>query len=114
MLPLYFQNSETLGKKMNLLGFLVELLGNQGDRLDHVFTAIENDKKLLRTNEVDQLQAGIFRFECKSQRCRDSPRNMARIGEAFQLNKVDFPPKLLANGAAKSQGNGRLANPAGP
>ena len=70
-------------------------------------------RSFLRTNEVDQLQAGIFRFECKSQGCRDSPRNMARIGKAFQVNKIDFPAKLLGNGAANSQGNGRLANAAG-
>ena len=70
-------------------------------------------RSFLRTNEVDQLQAGIFRFECKSQGCRDSPRNMTRIGKAFQVNKIDFPAKLLGNGAANSQGNGRLANAAG-
>ena len=38
---------------------------------------------------------------------------MPRIGEAFQVNKIDFPAKLLGNGAANSQGNGRLANAAG-
>src|SRR6266581_5898700 len=113
MLALHFQQFATRGQKMDLLRFLVQLLGNQGDRLDHVLTAIENDKKLLRTNEVDQLQAGIFRLYCKSQRCRDGPRNMARIGKAFQVDKMDFPAKRLGNGAADSQGNGRLANAAG-
>src|SRR6266849_3081238 len=113
MLALYFQWFATRGQKIDLLRFLVELLGNQSDRLDHMLRAIENDKKLLRTNEVDQFQAGIFRFECKSQGCRDSPRNMARIGKAFQVNKMDIPAKLLGNGAANSQGNGRLANAAG-
>src|SRR3984893_19599834 len=113
MLTLYFQWLATRGQKTDLRRFLVELLGNQSDRLDHVLTAVENDKKLSRTNEVDQLQAGIFRFECKSQGCRDSPRNMAWIGKAFQLNKIDFPAKLLGSGAANSQGNGRLANAAG-
>src|ERR1700674_5530926 len=97
---------------MDIFRLPIELLGNQGCRLDHVLTAIENDKKLLRTNEVDQLQPGIFRFECKSQGCRDSPRNMPRIGKAFQVNKMDFPAKLLGSGAANSQGNGRLANAA--
>ena len=82
--------------------FLVELLGHRRDRLDHVLRAIENDKKLSRTNEVDQLQAGIFRFECKSQGCRDSRRNMTRIGEAFQVNKIDFAAKLFGGGAAYS------------
>src|SRR3981189_3420182 len=38
---------------------------------------------------------------------------MARIGKAFQVNKIDFPAKLLGSGAANSQGNGRLANAAG-
>src|SRR5258705_2530792 len=38
---------------------------------------------------------------------------MARIGEAFQICEIDFPAKLLGNGAANSQGNGRLANAAG-
>src|SRR5258705_7919121 len=38
---------------------------------------------------------------------------MARIGEAFQVNKMDFPGKLLGNGAGNGQGNGRLANAAG-
>src|SRR5229473_4463852 len=113
MLALYFQQFATRGQKIDLLRFLVQLLGNQGDRLDHMLRAIENDKKLLRTNEVDQFQAGIFRFECKSQGCRDSPRNMARIGKAFQVDKTDFPAKLLGSGAANSQGNGRLANAAG-
>src|SRR3984893_15517059 len=98
---------------MDLLRFLVELLGKQRDRLDHVLTAIENDQKLLGTNEVDQFQAGIFRFERKSQGCRDSPRNMPRIGKTFQVNQMDFSAKLLGNGAANSQGNGRLANAAG-
>src|SRR5260370_28938483 len=112
MLTLYFQQFGNRGQKMDLLLFRVQLPGNQGDRLDHVFTTIENDKKLLRTNEVDQLQAGIVRFECKSQGCRDSPRNMPRIGKAFQVNKMDFPAKLLGNGAANSQVNGRLANAA--
>src|SRR6266849_8985060 len=113
MLALYFQWFATRGQKIDLLRFLVELLGNQSDRLDHMLTAIENDKKLSRTNEVDQFQAGIFRFECKSQGCRDSPRNMQRIGKAFRVNKMDFPAKLLGSGAANSQGNGRLANAAG-
>src|SRR5260221_12965238 len=39
---------------------------------------------------------------------------MARIGKAFQVNKSDFPGKLLGNGAANSQGDGRLAKAAGP
>src|SRR3981189_3168906 len=78
-----------------------------------MLTAIENDKKLSRTNEVDQLQAGVFRFECNSQGCRDSPRNMAQIGKAFQVNKMDITAKFLGGGAANSQGNGRLANAAG-
>src|SRR5580658_2758884 len=38
---------------------------------------------------------------------------MARIGKPFQVNKMDFPAKLLGNGAANSQGDGRLANAAG-
>ena len=73
MLALYFQTFSTRGQKMDLRRFLIELLGHRGDCLDHVLTAIENDKELSRTNEVDQLQAGIFRFECKSQGRRDSP-----------------------------------------
>src|SRR5882672_11557334 len=113
MLTLYFQQFATRGQNMDLFRLPVELLGKRGDRLDHMLTAIENDKKLSRTNEVDQLQAGISRFECKSQGCRDSPRNMARIGKAFQVNKMDFPAKLLGSGAANSHGNGRLANAAG-
>src|SRR6267143_3230998 len=113
MLALYFQQFATRGQKIDLLGFLVELLGKQRDRLDHVLTAIENDKKLSRTNEVDQFQAGIFRFECKSQGCRDSPRDLPRICKAFQVSKIDIPAKLLGSGAANSQGNGRLANAAG-
>src|ERR1700681_2730240 len=95
-----------------MLRFLVELLGKQRGPLDHVLTAIENDKKLSRANEVDQLQAGVFRFECNSKGCRDSPRNMPRIGEVFQVNKIDFPAKLLSGGVANSGGNGRLANAA--
>ena len=113
MLALYFQTFSTRGQKMDLRRFLVELLGHRRDCLDHVLRAIENDKKLSRTNEVDQLQAGIFRFECKSQGCRDSRRNMTRIGEAFQVNKIDFAAKLFGGGAAHSTGNGRLANAAG-
>src|SRR6266851_5621121 len=98
---------------MDIFRLPVELLGKRGDRLDHMLTVIDNDKKLSRTNEVDQLQAGIFRFECKPQGCRDGPRNMARIGKALQVNKKDLPAKLLGGGAANSQGNGRLANAAG-
>jgi hypothetical protein len=113
MLAPYFQQFATRGQKIDLLRFLVELLGKQRYRLDYVLTAIENDKKLLRANEVDQFQAGIFRFECKSQRCRDGARNMPWIGEAFQVNKMDFPGKLLGNCAGNGQGNGRLANAAG-
>src|ERR1700722_4191164 len=113
MLTLYFQQFSTRGQHMDLFRLPVELLGKRGDRLDHMLTAIENDKKLSRTNEVDQLQARVFRFEYKSQGCRDSPRNMARIGKAFQVNKRNFPAKLLGSGAANSQGNGRLANAAG-
>src|SRR5258705_10632878 len=113
MLALYFQQFATRDQKIDLLRFLVELLGNQGDRLDHMLTAIENDKKLSRTNELDQLQARIFRFKCNSQGCRDSPGNMARIGKASQVNKMDFLARLLGNGAANGQGNGRLANAAG-
>src|SRR6202166_5057178 len=110
MLALYFQQFSTRGQNMDLFRLLVELLGKRGDRVDHMLTAIENDKKLSRTNEVDQLQAGIFRFDCKSKGSRDSPRNMPRIGKAFQVNKMDFPAKFLGHGAANSQGNGRLAN----
>src|SRR3984885_2273223 len=113
MLTLYFQQFSTRGQNMDLFRLPVELLGKRGDRLDHMLTAIENDKKLSRTNEVDQLQAGVFRFECKSQGCGDSPRNMARIGKAFQVNKIDFPAELFGDGVADSQGNGRLANAAG-
>src|SRR5258705_3098123 len=113
MLALYFQQFSTRGQNMDLFRLPVELLGKRVDRLDYMLTAIENDKKLSRTNEVDQLQAGVFRFECKSQGCRDSPRNMARIGEAFQIYEIDFPAKLLGGGAANSQCNGRLANAAG-
>src|SRR6266436_5565690 len=113
MLTLYFQQFSTRGQNMDLFRLPVELLGKRGDRLDHMLTAIENDKKLSRTNEVDQLQAGVFRFECKSQGCRDGPRNMARIGKAFQVSKIDIPAKLLGNGAANSQGDGRLADAAG-
>src|SRR6266567_1743074 len=113
MLALYFQQFSTRGQNMDLFRLPVELLGKRGDRLDYMLTAIENDKKLSRTNEVDQLQAGVFRFECKSQGCSDSPRNMARIGEAFEVYEIDCPAKLLGSGAADSQGNGRLANAAG-
>src|SRR5216684_5280070 len=113
MLTLYFQQFSTRGQNMDLFRLPVELLGKRGDRFDHMLTAIENDKKLPRTNEVDQLQAGIFRFELKPQGCRNSSRNMPRIGKAFQVNKIDFPAKLLGNGAANSQGNGRLADAAG-
>src|ERR1700692_2819395 len=112
MLTLYFQQFSTRSQNMNLFRLLVELLGKRGDRLDHMLTAIENDKKLSRTNEVAQLQAGIFRFERKSQGCRDSPRNMPRIGKVFQVDKMDFPAKLLGSGAANRQGNGRLADAA--
>src|SRR5258708_7604951 len=70
-------------------------------------------KKLSRTNVVDQLHAGIFRFERNAQGCRDGPRNMPRIGKALQVDKMDIPVKLPGNGAAHSQGNGRLADAAG-
>src|ERR1700676_1939421 len=113
MLTPYFQQFATRSQKMDLLCFLVELLGKQRDRLDHVLAAVENDKNLSRTNEVDELPVGISRFEFKSQSCRDRPRNMARIGKALQVDKIDFPAKLLGSGAANSQGNGRLANAAG-
>src|SRR5260370_11898870 len=110
--PAFEQEPDARFGFVDLLRFLVELLGKQRDRLDHVLTAIENEKKLSRTNEVDQLHACIFRFECKSQGCRDSRLNMARIGEAFQVNKVDFAAKLFGSGAANSAGNDRLANAA--
>src|SRR5882757_5243769 len=113
MLAPYFQQFPTRCQKIDLLCFLVELLGKQRDRLDHVLAAIENNKKLLRTNEVDQLRAGIFRFEGKSESCRDGPRNMPRIGKALQVDKMDFAAKRLGNGVANSQRNGRLANTAG-
>ena len=61
MLAPYFQQFATRGQKMDLLRFLVELLGKQRDRLDHVLTAIENDKKLSRANEIDQLVARVVR-----------------------------------------------------
>jgi len=41
------------------------------------------------------------------------PPHLARIGKAFQVNKIDFPAKLIGGGAANSGGNGRLANAAG-
>src|SRR5258708_21863336 len=37
---------------------------------------------------------------------------MARIGEAFQVNKVEFAGKLFGSGASTSAGNDRLANAA--
>src|SRR5260370_12066763 len=110
MLALYFQQFSTRGQKIDIRRLLVELLGKQSDRLDHMLTAIENDKKLSRTNEFDQLKAGIFRLEWKAQGCRDSPRNMARIGEAFQVYEIDVPAKLLGSRAPNTQGNGRLPN----
>ena len=57
MLTLYFQQFSTRGQNMDLFRLPVELLGKRGDRLDHMLTAIENDKDLSRTNKVDQLQA---------------------------------------------------------
>jgi hypothetical protein len=57
--------SSTRDQNMNLFRFLVEL-GRQGDRFDHMYTAIENDKKLSQMNGVDRLQAGIFRFTNRS------------------------------------------------
>jgi hypothetical protein len=113
MLAFNFEQFSTRDQNMDLLRLLIELFGKCGDRLDHMLTAIENDKNLPRTNEVDQLQAGIFRFKCKSQGCRDSARNIPRIGKAFQVSKIDIPAKLLGNSAANSQGSGRLANAAG-
>src|ERR1700749_2116001 len=98
---------------MDRLRLLVESLGKRGDCVDHVLTTIENDKKLSRTNEVDQFQHGIFRFECKSQGCRDGPRNKPRIGDAFQVDKMDLPANLVSTGAANGQGNGGLADAAG-
>src|ERR1700681_4373963 len=100
MLTPYFQQFATRGQKKGLLCFLVELLGKQRDRLDHVLAAVEDDKKLLRTDEVAQLQTGISGCEFKSQRGRARPGNMARIGKAFQVNKIDSPAKLLDSGAA--------------
>src|SRR5258708_24594001 len=100
MLALYFQQFATRGQKIDLLGFLVELLGKQRDRLDHVLTAIENDKKLSRTNGVDPFPAGIFRFECKSQGCRSAPRDRPRIGKAFQVSNMAFPAKAPARAQA--------------
>src|ERR1700709_634159 len=113
MLPLYFQQFAARGQNMDLFRLPVELLGKRGDRLDHMLTVIENDKKLSRTNEGDQLRAEVFLFERKSQGCRDSPGNMMRVGQASQVDKMDFPAKLLGNGAADSQGNSRFANAAG-
>src|ERR1700733_8761759 len=78
-----------------------------------MLAAVENDEKLSRTNEIDQFQVGVFRFECKSQGCRDGVCNMPRIGEVFQVDKIDFPAKLLDGRVANSRGNGRLANAAG-
>src|SRR5712664_4241567 len=43
---------------------------------------------------------------------RESALNMARIGDALQVNKVDFPAKFLGSGATNNAGNGRLANAA--
>src|ERR1700757_3331779 len=97
MLALNFQQFATRGQKIDLLRFLVELLSKQRDRLDHVLAAVENDKKLSRTNEVDQLPTGIFRLECESQGCRDGSGNVMRIGEAFQVNEVHVSAKLLGN-----------------
>ena len=107
MLTLYVQRFSTRGQNVDLFRLPIELLGERGDPLDHMLTAIEDDKKLSRTNEVDQLQARVFRFECNSQGCRDSPRNLVRIGKAFQVNKIDFAAKLFGGGAANSAGNGR-------
>src|SRR3981189_4018593 len=103
MLTLYFQQFATRGQNMDLFRLPVEFPGKQRDRLDHVLTAIENDKKLSRTNEVDQLQAGVFRFECKSQGCRDSPRNMARIGKAFPGTQLPYSASAVCSRAAHSQ-----------
>src|ERR1700737_5151057 len=96
MLTLYFQQFSTRGQNMDLFRLPVELLGKRNGRLDPMLTAIENDKKLSRANEVDQLQAGVFRFECNSKGCRDSPRNIPRIDEVFRVKKINFPHKPLA------------------
>src|SRR2546430_17731438 len=54
-----------------------------------------------------------MRFACKPQRSRASPPNVPRTVKASKFAKMDFPAKLLGNGAANSQGNGRLADAAG-
>ncbi len=63
MLTLNFQQFPARGQKMNLFRLLVELFGKRRDRLDHMLAAVEYDEELPRPDEVDQLQAGIFRFE---------------------------------------------------
>src|SRR5258707_6386315 len=102
MLTLYVQRFSTRGQNMDIFCLPVELLGKRGDRFDDMLTAIENDQKLPRTNEVDQLPAGICRFECNSQGCRDCPSHMTRIGETFQVHKVNFLARLFGGGPANS------------
>jgi len=56
MLALYFQQFTTRGQK-NTFPIPGRVARQARDRLDHVLTAIENDKKLLRANEVDRFHS---------------------------------------------------------
>src|SRR4030088_1867517 len=86
---LHPQQFATRRQDVHLSRFLKEALCERRDRVDQVLTAIEDDEQLFRTDRVQQLGSCILRFQGKPQRGSDSNRNMMRVSQASQVNKMD-------------------------
>src|SRR4029077_14828239 len=109
---LYPQQFAARCQKMNLCCFLKETFCEGSNRFDQVLTAIEDDEELLRTDHVQQFGGCILHLQGKPQRGSDGSRNVTRISQASQVNKMD-PIERLRHPVSDGDSNGRLPDPAG-
>jgi hypothetical protein len=112
MLTLYSQQFMTCGQEMDFSGSLKELLGDRRGCLNHMLAIIEDDEELSRTDEIDEFQACIVRFQRKPHRRCDGPNDKIRISNASQVDEIDCSAKLRGEGVAGSHGNGGLPDAA--
>src|ERR1700726_2365462 len=98
---------------VNLGRFLEEAVCERSNRVDQVLTAIEDDEQLFRTDRVQQLGSCVPRFQGKPQRSSDSSRNLTRISQASQVNKMDSTVELLRHRMTGGDSNGRLPDSTG-
>jgi hypothetical protein len=112
MFPTHSQQFAARRQHVNLGGFLGQALCEWGDCVDQMLTTVKNDEQLFGADRVKQLGGCVHRFQGKPQRGPDSSRNVTRVCQVSQVDKMDRA-ELLRHGVTDGDRNGRLANSTG-